>query len=75
MAFKETSQYAKTQVTDFYLDVWEPVTVPSSDNDKLVIIPAGMDQRPDLMSQWAYGTPALWWVFPIRNPDVIFDPI
>ncbi len=69
------SEYSLTPVTNFYLDIWVPRNIPTSSSDTLVIIPAQYDQRPDLMSQYAYGTPALWWVFAIRNPDVLIDPI
>ena len=72
---KDTSQYLNTQIRNWYLDLWVPRTVPKSDYDNLIIIPAAFDQRPDLLSQQEYGTPGLWWVFAIRNPDLIIDPI
>jgi hypothetical protein len=72
---KDTSQYLTTPVRDWYLDLWVPRSVPKSDFDKIAIIPPGFDQRPDLMSQQEYGTPRLWWVFAIRNPNIIIDPI
>jgi hypothetical protein len=72
---KTTSQYLQTPITNFYLDLWEPVTVTSSDYDTLYTIPAAFDQRPYLLSYQQYGTPALWWVFCIRNPDLMIDPI
>lgn len=72
---KDTSQYTLTPIKDFYLDIWVPRNVPKSDFDNIVIIPPAFDQRPDLMSQDLYGTPRLWWVFAVRNPDLIIDPI
>jgi hypothetical protein len=72
---KDTSPYALTPIKDFYLDVWVPRSIPKSDFDKIVVIPPQFDQRPDLMSQSEYGTPRLWWVFCMRNPDLIIDPI
>lgn len=72
---KETSQYLQTPIKDFYLDIWNPIAVSSSIFDTLFTIPAAFNQRPDLLSQQEYGTPALWWVFTIRNPDLIIDPI
>jgi hypothetical protein len=72
---KDTSQYLLTPVTDFYLDLWVPRTVPASDYDTVITIPANMDKRPDLLSQQQYGTPRLWWVFAVRNPDILLDPI
>lgn len=72
---KSTSQYLATPIKDWYLDLWVPRPVPRSDFDKIVVIPPGFNQRPDLMSQQEYGTPRLWWVFAVRNPDIIIDPI
>jgi hypothetical protein len=72
---KETSQYLQTPVKNWYLDLWVPRKVSTSDYDNLFVIPPEFDQRPDLLSQQEYGTPALWWVFAVRNPDLIIDPI
>ena len=73
--FKDTSQYLNTPIVNWYLDLWVPRTVPVNEFDKIIAIPAAFDQRPDLMSQQEYGTPRLWWVFCMRNPDLIIDPI
>lgn len=72
---KDTSQYLLTPIKDWYLDVWIPRTVPKSDFDKIIRIPPEFNQRPDLLSQQEYGTPRLWWVFCMRNPDLMQDPI
>lgn len=72
---KSSSQYVLTPIKDWYLDIWVPKFVPKSDFDKIIIIPPGFDQRPDLLSNQEYGTPSLWWVFSVRNPDLLIDPI
>lgn len=72
---KDTSPYSLTPIKNWYLDLWVPRTVPKNDFDKIIIIPAAFNQRPDLLSQQEYGTPKLWWVFSLRNPDLIIDPI
>jgi hypothetical protein len=72
---KDTSPYISTPIKDWYLDLWVARDVPKSDFDKIIIIPPEYDQRPDLLSQAEYGTPRLWWVFCVRNPDLINDPI
>lgn len=72
---KETSQYLLTPVKDWYLDIMVPRSVPKSKFDKIIEIPPAYDQRPDLLSQAEYGTPAMWWVFAVRNPDILIDPI
>ena len=70
-----TSQYLLTPITNFYLDILVPRTVQANTTDPLIVIPPAYDQRPDLMSQQYYGTPNLWWVFAVRNPDFLIDPI
>jgi len=45
------------------------------ENDVLVELPSQFEHRPDLLANEAYGDPRLWWVFAIRNPSVIKDPI
>jgi hypothetical protein len=72
---KDTSQYLSTPIKNWYLDLWVPRIVPKSDYDKIIIIPPEFNQRPDLLSQYEYGTPKLWWVFCLRNPDLMQDPI
>jgi hypothetical protein len=72
---KDTSQYLLTPVKNWYLDLWVPRSVPKSEFDKIAIIPPEYDQRPDLMSYKEYGTAKLWWVFAVRNPDLLNDPI
>lgn len=72
---KDTSQYLSTPVKNWYLDFWVPRSVPRSEFDKIIIISPQFDQRPDLLAHQEYGTPRLWWVFAMRNPDLIVDPI
>lgn len=73
--FKNTSQYLLTPIKNWYLDLWVPRNIPKNDYDKIFIIPPEFNQRPDLLSQQEYGTPNLWWVFCLRNPDLMADPI
>jgi len=72
---KPTSEYILTPINNWYLDIWVPVTVSANSTDEIVTIPQSMNQRPDLMSYEKYGTPRLWWVFAVRNPDTLIDPI
>ena len=72
---KETSQYLSTPETGWYLDLWVPRLVPANEFDRIIEIPPKFEQRPDLLSQQEYGTPKLWWVFSMRNPDSLIDPI
>ena len=72
---KETSQYSLTPIKNWYLDLWVPRPVAKNPFDKILVIPPQFDQRPDLLSQQEYGTPRLWWIFCMRNPDLMADPI
>lgn len=69
--------YITPQVNQYvdYLDMWQPQGIAPSPDDTLLSLDPRYDRRPDLLSYDLYGTPSLWWVFAMRNPDVIKDPI
>ena len=72
---KTTSVYVNTPINDFYLDIWEPIEIPNSTSDTLTVLEARYHERPDTLSYDIYGTPRLWWIFAMRNKDILFDPI
>ena len=72
---KSTSPYFNTPIKDFYLDLWKKREVPENANDKLLVIEPKYEGRPDLLSSDLYGTPRLWWVFAVRNMDILVDPV
>lgn len=49
--------------------------IPSANDDISVNITKKYENRPDVLSYDLYGTPAYWWVFSIRNRDLLTDPI
>lgn len=49
--------------------------ISEDSSDESYIIQPAYDQRPDLLSHKVYSNSRLWWVFAIRNPDVLVDPI
>lgn len=49
--------------------------MPKTSTDEVYIIGPGYDQRPDLLAYRLYGTSRYWWVFSMRNPDILKDPI
>lgn len=73
--YKKTSPYYYTGQTSTYLDVWSAPVIPSLSTDGIILLSDRYTHRPDILSQDLYGTPQLWWVFAMRNPDVIKDPI
>ena len=73
--YKKPSIYQNTNIKDrFYLDIWNPIFLPKSINDKIIIIPSRFDLRPDLAAYEIYGEPKLWFVFYLRNPDILKIP-
>lgn len=72
---RATSQYINTPVKDFYLDIWDPIDIPESTSDEKIMIETKHHKRPDLLSFEVYGTPRLWWIFAVRNIDILIDPI
>lgn len=49
--------------------------IPADSTDKEQTITAQYQYRPDKLSFSLYNTPAYYWVFMIRNIDLIRDPI
>lgn len=58
-----------------YLAFMEFRDIPEDSTDIAMTVSAKFDQRPDLLSNELYGTPELWWIFIVRNPDQMVDPI
>lgn len=70
-----TSPYFTTNDTGSFLDVISFRNIPLlvEDEDYEVLPP--YEARPDLLAYDLYGDPRLWWVFAVRNKDIIRDPI
>lgn len=73
--YKSQSPYSKTKVRNGVLDVLTPIQIPKFDSDKDLLIDKIYNNRPDLLAYDLYGSTRLWWVFSVRNPDIIKDPI
>ena len=74
--YSTTSPWFLTNIkSDSYLDIYENRPIPKDSNDLLFEITPQYTYRPDLLSFDLYGTPKLWWVFAVRNPDVLKDPV
>jgi hypothetical protein len=69
------SPYKETPINSYYLDLWVPRQLPIDPEDTLLEIPSQFEHRPDLLAYEAYGDARLWWVFAVRNPTVLKDPI
>ena len=58
-----------------FLDMNSLPTLSASVGDEVYTIEADYNERPDLLAAKLYDTSELWWVFAIRNPDIIIDPL
>lgn len=63
------------KLDDVFLDVNNLPSIPTASTDERYVLGVGYDQRPDLLAHELYGSSRLWWVFALRNPDIIVDPI
>ena len=73
--YNNTSPYYNTPQTSWSLDLWTPRDIPSMDTDAPFVITQLYNNKPDLLAYDLYGSSRLWWVFAIKNPDLIKDPI
>lgn len=74
-AYSRSSPYADTGTFGDYLDVLTPRSIPARADDVLYEIDKIYQYRPDLLAHDLYGSSELWWVFAMRNPNVISDSI
>ena len=73
--YSKTSPYYKTGVFDKFLDVMVNRDVPSNSSDAAIVISAAYHQRPDLLAYDLYDDARLWWIFAVRNPNTLEDPV
>lgn len=75
VAYSKFSPYSKTKLFGQFLDVMVPRNITQLKSDKSYTIAKIYDHRPDLLAYDLYGDTRLWWVFAMRNPDVLKDPL
>ena len=73
--YRPSSPYFRTKQTSWYLDQMEPRQIPPDDSDELIVVGSKHEYRPDMLSYDLYGTPDYWWIFMVRNMNLIRDPI
>ncbi len=73
--YKKPSLYSNTPIKNWYLGHWPGINVNPSLNDEPYIIPAKYNLRPDLAAYHFYGSTTYWYVFALRNKNVLKDPI
>jgi hypothetical protein len=73
--YNSTSPYAETPQNGGFLDIYKPRSFPWNSDDIQYKINSFYENRPDLLAHDLYGTAKLWWVFAVRNPNILKDPI
>lgn len=73
--YKKTSPYYLTSLQNGYLDVTVFRDLPFQTDDIVYTVTADYEFRPDLLAFDLYKDSDLWWVFAVRNPSLIKDPI
>lgn len=73
--YKSSSVYSNTKIKNWYLDHWEPKKIYPDINDIPYKISVDYDMRPDLAANYFYGNPDYWYIFALRNMDIIKDPV
>jgi len=73
--YSSTSPYYTTSQSYGYLDIINFRPIPAATDDILYKLVKTYEYRPDLLSYDLYQTVELWWVFAMRNPTSIQDPI
>ena len=58
-----------------FLDLNTLPKIVQSNGDAVYTIEPDYDERPDILADKIYGSSELWWVFALRNPDILKDPI
>lgn len=73
--YNKTSPYYNTSLSNGYLDVASFRNIPKTAEDVLYTVTKEFEFRPDLLAFELYNDVNLWWVFSVRNPTILKDPI
>lgn len=73
--YNQASPYKETGFVDGFLDIYKHRRITKEPDDIVFTINSIYALRPDKLAYDLYGNSRLWWVFAVRNPNVIEDPI
>jgi hypothetical protein len=73
--YSKSSPYYGTPNWGPFLDLWIGKTIDPAVTDAHYQIDPTYNLRPDLLASDLYQDSNLWWVFALRNPDVLVDPL
>jgi len=73
--YPATSPYYNTDlVNNQFLDIMSNRPIPMDPSDVYWEITSVYEYRPDLLAYDLYSNSMLWWVFAMRNPNMLKDP-
>jgi len=73
--YPASSPYYNTDVVNNqYLDIMSNRPIPMDPSDVYWEIIPVYEYRPDLLAYDLYSNSMLWWVFAMRNPNMLKDP-
>lgn len=75
ITYSKASPYYNTDTYGVFLDVTKFRDIPYDPSDIVYEIDLTYSNRPDLLAYDLYGNTELWWVFAMRNPNTIKDPV
>jgi hypothetical protein len=75
VTYDAASPYFTTTQTRWYLAPVDLRSIPADSSDNEITVESKYQNRPDLLAYDLYGSPAYWWIFMVRNMDLIRDPI
>lgn len=73
--YSQSSPYKSTGTVENALDILNLRSITKYPDDIVFEINNIYALRPDKLAFDLYGDAGLWWVFAVRNPNVIEDPI
>ena len=73
--YSKTSPYYTTDTYGNFLDVMSYRSIPALVDDVVYTIDTIYEYRPDLLAYDLYNDAKLWWVFAVRNPNVLKNPL
>lgn len=75
IVYPNTSPYALTPQSNWSIGLYVHRPIPETSDDTEYTIESKYQNRPDLLAYDLYGKSELYWVFMVRNMNVIRDAI
>lgn len=74
IAYPNVSAYAKTPQSTWAIGRYVHRSIPADSGDTSYVVEMKYNGRPDNLAYDTYGFASLFWVFMVRNMDVMRDP-